>query len=497
MPMKLRDLIDEIETQAVNTDTETDIGGICYDTRVIRDGELFIAIKGYQTDGHNHIHEAVQKGAVCIICQEQPGIPCPFILVKDSRKALALISAKWFGYPAKKLNIVGVTGTNGKTSVTNLIKHIIEKNTDSKVGLIGTNGNFIGERELPAEHTTPESYELHKLLDKMVLEGCRYAVMEVSSHALYLSRVYGMGFDVGVFTNLSPDHLDFHGTMDEYAQAKAMLFPCSKKSVINIDDAYAEQMIEKSAGPVITFAVNNSAADVVGKDIKLHTDRVEFCVLAVGSINRVELPVPAMFSVYNSLAAICAAILCGFDIDDITSSIQSFGGVKGRAEVITTGHDYTVLIDYAHTPDALGNIIGSVKGYAKGKVVTVFGCGGDRDKMKRPLMGQIAAGLSDYTIITSDNPRTENPEAIIDEIITGITDGAAAYERIENRHEAITKALDMLTKDDVLIIAGKGHETYQIHGREKIYFDDREVVAQHIRQLRVEGRKKTMEGPDI
>ena len=494
--MKLKELISEVETECVNADIESDITGICYDTRVIRSGELFIAIRGYQTDGHNYINEAVLKGSQLIICEEKPDISIPYILVKDSRKALALISAKWFGYPAKKLKITGVTGTNGKTSVTNLIKHIIEKISNEKAGLIGTNGNFIGDRELPAAHTTPESYEIQKLLEKMVLEGCKHVVMEVSSHALYLSRVYGIEFDTGIFTNLTPDHLDFHGTMEEYAAAKSFLFLSCKKSVINIDDDYSQLMIDKSAGPVITYAVNNSSADIIGKDIKLYADRVEFCILALGSINRVELQVPAMFSVYNTLAAVSASILLGFEIENIAPSIQSFEGVKGRAEVIPTGYDFTVLVDYAHTPDALKNIISSVREFAKGKVLTVFGCGGDRDTAKRPLMGQIATKLSDYTIITSDNPRTENPGKIIKEIKSGITEDCTSYDTVENRKEAINKALEMLHAGDVLIIAGKGHETYQIHGKEKIHFDDREVVTEYIRQLRINSRKIEMEGLD-
>ncbi|MCL2820073.1 MAG: UDP-N-acetylmuramoyl-L-alanyl-D-glutamate--2,6-diaminopimelate ligase [Oscillospiraceae bacterium] len=493
--MKLEKLIENIEKISIHADVDKDITGICYDTRTIRSGELFVAIKGYQTDGHEYINDAVSKGAVCIVCEEVPEISVEYILVKDSRKALALISAEWFGHPAKALSIIGVTGTNGKTSVTNLIKHIIESLSETKVGLIGTNGNFIGDRELPASHTTPESYEIQKLLEKMTLEGCKYVVMEVSSHALYLSRVYGIEFTVGVFTNLTPDHLDFHGTMDEYASAKSMLFPSCNKSVINIDDDYADQMAGKSKGPVITYAVNKSSADIVGKDIKLQADKIEFCILATGSITRAELPIPGMFSVYNTLAAIGATVLLGFDIEDIAPSINSFHGVKGRAEVVPTGYEFTVLIDFAHTPDALRNIISSVRNFAKGRVLTVFGCGGDRDKTKRPLMGLIVTELSDYTIVTSDNPRNENPGSIIDDIIRGLPD-TKQFTAIENRRDAICTAIDMLKPDDVLIIAGKGHETYQIHGSEKIHFDDREVVLEHIKQLRIETRKKIVEDLD-
>jgi UDP-N-acetylmuramoyl-L-alanyl-D-glutamate--2,6-diaminopimelate ligase len=494
--MLLSKLLENVEITAVEADVSVNIPGFCYDTRIIRSGELFIAIKGYETDGHKYIEEAVNKGALCIVCEETPAIPVPYVLVKDSRKALAAISAVWFDFPAKKLKLVGVTGTNGKTSVTNLIKHIIEKCSKSKVGLIGTNGNFIGDRELPTEHTTPESYEMQKLLDKMVLEGCQYVVMEVSSHALYLSRVYGIEYDIGVFTNLSPEHLDFHGTMDNYAHAKALLFPNCKNSVINIDDAYASLMIENSAGPVMSYAINNSSADLIGKDIKLQAEKIEFCVVKVGGINRVELSIPGLFSVYNALASIASTALLGFEIDEITPTLQSYGGVKGRAEVIPTGHDFSVLIDYAHTPDALRNVITAVRGYAKGRVITVFGCGGDRDKAKRPLMGQIATELSDHTIITTDNPRTEDPAVIIEEIVSGIIDSNASYITLENRREAIYRALEGLGSGDVLLIAGKGHETYQILGKEKIHFDDREVVADHLKQLRIESRRIMVEDLD-
>ena len=494
--MILEKLLEKIDTISIEADIGLIIPGVSYDTRHIRDGELFIAIKGYETDGHRYIKEATRKGAACIICEEAPDVEVPYVLVQDSRKALASMSAVWFNYPAAKLKLIGVTGTNGKTSVTNLIKFIIERCSDSKVGLIGTNGNFIGGRELATEHTTPESYEMQKLLDKMVLEGCEYVVMEVSSHALYLSRVHGVDFDVGVFTNLSPEHLDFHGSMEEYANAKALLFPNCKNSVINIDDRYADIMIDYAAGSVKTYAIQNSSADLVGKDIKLQADRIEFCTIVVGSINRVELPIPGMFSVYNALASIASTTLLGFDMNQIVPVLQSYEGVKGRAEVVPTGLDYTVLIDYAHTPDALENIITAVRGFARGKVVTLFGCGGNRDKAKRPLMGKIATELSDYAVITTDNPRTEEPRAIIDEILAGIEHPFAEFTVIENRREAICRALDSLKSGDVLIIAGKGHETYQILGNEKIHFDDREVVAEHVRQIRVESRKQAVEDLD-
>jgi len=494
--MTLEMLLDKVDTIQINADTGMSIPGICYDTRIIRDGELFIAVKGYETDGHDFIKDAAQKGAVCIICEKTPGIKVSYVLVKDSRKALAAMSAMWFNYPAAKLKLIRVTGTNGKTSVTNFIKRIIEKCSNSKVGLIGTNGNFIGDRELPTEHTTPESYEMQKLLDKMVLEGCGYVVMEVSSHALYLSRVHGIEYDVGVYTNLSPEHLDFHITMEEYANAKALLFPGCKNSVVNIDDQYADLMISNSTGIVTTYAVNNNSADFIGTDIKLQADKVDFYILADGNRKKVEVPVPGMFSVYNALASIASAVLLGFELSQSALSLLSYEGVKGRAEVVSTGLDFTVLIDYAHTPDAIKNIIMAARGFTKGRVITLFGCGGDRDKSKRPLMGKIAIDLSDHVVITSDNPRTENPRAIIEDILTGIGRSYTSYNVIENRRDAICWALDSLKCGDMLILAGKGHETYQILGQSKVHFDDREVVAEYIRQVRVNSRKQAVEDLD-
>jgi len=494
--MKLKKLLEKVDVIENHSDIEMSISGICYDTRAIRNGELFVAIRGFETDGHKYIANAVQNGASCIICEEAPDVSTPYIIVEDSRKALAAISAVWFDYPATKMKLVGVTGTNGKTSVTNLIKHIIEECSASKVGLIGTNGNFIGDRELATEHTTPESYEMQKLLDKMVVEGCEYVVMEVSSHALQLSRVYGIEYDVGIFTNLTPDHLDFHGTMEKYALAKALLFENCKISVINMDDEYAPIMTGHAAGAVMTYSINDVTVDLVGKDVKLQVDKVDFCVVAVGSINRVELPIPGLFSVYNALASIAATVLLGFDIDNIAPALKSYLGVKGRAEVVPTGHDYTILVDYAHTPDALENIIKTVRGFAVGRVITVFGCGGDRDKQKRPLMGKIATELSDLTIITTDNPRTEDPSEIISEIVSGVNDLKSIYKVIECREKAICSALDELKSGDVLIIAGKGHETYQIVGNEKHHFDDREVVTEHLRKLRVDMRKESVEDLD-
>ena len=475
--MKLSTLLEKVNIIDVKADLDMGIIGVSYDTRTICPGDLFVAIRGLKYDGHKYIEDAVKKGAACVICEEPPTADAQYVLVENSRKALALSSAAWFGNPAEKMKIIGATGTNGKTTVTTLIKHVLEQCTEKKIGLIGTNGNWIGDKEYLTSYTTPESFEIQKLLAMMVDEGCEYVIMEVSSHALALDRVHGITFEVGIFTNLSPEHLDFHKSMEEYAKAKSLLFSICRNSVVNIDDEYAQIMIDNAPGRVFTYSIKNEKADLVGKNVHLRPNKVEFCALTVGNLCRVELKIPGLFSVYNALATISAALLAGFDLEIITSAIGTCKSAKGRVEIVPTDTDYTVLIDYAHTPDALMNVISMARESTKGRVVTLFGCGGDRDKSKRARMGQIAAKYSDFVVVTSDNPRTEDPDEIISQILVGMTDTKTPYEVIVNRREAIHWALDNARPDDVLILAGKGHETYQIVGVEKIHFDEREIVA--------------------
>jgi len=466
-----------------------EITGVCYNSAVAIQGELFVAVKGFKNDGHDFIDDVVKKGVALIICETAPQTDIPYIIVHDSRIALALISAAWFGYPCEKMKMIGVTGTNGKTSCTYLIKHIIEKCTGAKVGLIGTIGNIIGEREIATALTTPDSYELQSILAKMAMEGCEYVVMEVSSHALSLSRVYGIPYEIGIFTNITPEHLDFHNTMDEYAAAKAKLFSNCRQGVINIDDKSSELMIKSTAGEVTTYAVGNLKADITGEDIKLYPDKVEFTAVSASKNSRIRVNIPGLFTVYNSLACICATLLLGFEESSITDALLTCQGIRGRAEVLGAGCEYTIIVDYAHTPDALENIIKAAKTQSVNRIITLFGCGGDRDKAKRPLMGKIATQMSDHTFITSDNPRTEDPQSIIDDILAGVENkndqkSKETYTVIPQRKEAINRAIDVLSHGDVLIIAGKGHETYQILGDEKIYFDDREVVEEYLSSLR-------------
>jgi UDP-N-acetylmuramoyl-L-alanyl-D-glutamate--2,6-diaminopimelate ligase len=455
-----------------------ELTGVCYDSRAAAPGVLFTAIRGFERDGHEYIGAAAANGAVCVLCEEPPETVLPYVLTENARAGLADASANWFANPAARLKIIGVTGTNGKTTVTSLLKEIIERTTKRPVGLIGTNRNMIGRTEFPAERTTPESYEIQKLFARMADAGCEYAVMEVSSHALALDRVHGVTFDVGVFMNLTPEHLDFHGTMEEYGAAKASLSAQSRAMAVNLDDAYAETFLRDAKCPVYTFSAENDAADLVAKRIRLSPSKVRFCALMTGKLQRVELNIPGTFSVYNALAAIGAAHLIGIGAEDASEALAVSGGVKGRAEVVPTGGDYTVIIDYAHTPDALSKIIAAVREGTRGRVMTLFGCGGDRDKSKRRAMGEIAARLSDFVVVTSDNPRTEAPEEIIGDILSGMRDTRTPYIVIENRREAIRWALLNALPEDTVLLAGKGHETYQIFGKEKRHFDEREAVRE-------------------
>ena len=489
--MLLRDLLNKVDIIACVTDLDMQITGVSCDSRAVRKGELFVAIKGFKSDGHDFIKQAIDNGAVCVLSERIPesdnskaattGVP--YVVTADTRKSLALVAAAWYGYPAEKLKVVGVTGTNGKTTVTNLIKHMIEICGEDKVGLIGTNMNMIGDKELPTAFTTPESIEIHRLLAQMVDEGCRYAVMEVSSHAISLSRVYGITFEVGAFTNLTNDHLDFHSSLADYAGVKSKLFSNCRTSAINLDDEYADMMISSASDRVMTFAIDDDKADLVAKSVKLHRDKVTFCALTLSDLYRVELRIPGLFSVYNALTAISVMLLLGQDIESIITALKTCTGVKGRAEVVPTEQEYSVIIDYAHTPDALRNIINTVRGFAKGRVVTLFGCGGDRDSSKRPLMGKVVSELSDFVIVTSDNPRTEAPGKIIEDILQGMKETETPYFVIENRREAMQWALINSQPGDTLILAGKGHETYQIIGKEKTHFDEREVVRDILAEI--------------
>lgn len=380
------------------------------------------------------------------------------------------------GELSRGVKVTVVTGTNGKTTTTYLVKHMLE-DAGHKVGLIGTNQNLIGDEVIETERTTPESYELHALFARMRDAGCTHVIMEVSSHSLVLDRVHGIRFAVGAFTNLTQDHLDFHKTMEEYRKAKAMLFAISDKGVINLDDDAAQAMLADAKCPCLTFSCEKDAADLTAKNIRLHADGVEFVAATKGEIARVKLPIPGHFSVENALAALGMVLQTGMPLSDAAHSLATATGVKGRVEVVPTNTDYTVLIDYAHTPDGVENVLRAVRGFAKGRVVALFGCGGDRDRTKRPKMGKIAAELADFCVVTSDNPRTEDPKAIIDDILEGMKGTKTPMQVIVDRPEAIHWAMAHAKKDDVIVLMGKGHETYQEVNHVKHHMDEREIVA--------------------
>ena len=474
--MNIKELLCGIEIAGAVIPDTLEISGITNDSRKVQEGFAFVAVRGYESDGHKFIPAAVKNGAALVICEEKPEENVPYVIVSDSRACEGLIAANFYGNPQRSLRMIGVTGTNGKTTTTNLIRNMIIGATGDKVGLIGTNRNIVGDNEEPAERTTPDSIELMQLLRRMVDAGCKWCVMEVSSHALYLGRVNGICFSVGAFTNLTEDHLDFHKTMDAYAEAKAKLFKICDKAVINLDDEYSELMISAAECPVYTFSAVRNDASLTAKDIRLNNDGIAFACLTDMGIQKVKLGIPGLFSVYNALTALSVAINLGLDEDKCIEALAATKGVLGRAEIVPTDTDFTVMIDYAHTPDALENILKTVRGYAKGRVILLFGCGGDRDAAKRPIMGAIAARLADLVVVTSDNPRTEEPMSIINAILDGMKGSKTPVKVIENRREAIAAALKLAQANDIVILAGKGHEDYQIIGKEKHHFDEREVV---------------------
>lgn len=478
--MKLAKLLENIDVLENRLDLETEICDVCYDSRNVKKGDLFVAIRGYATDGHKYIDKALEQGAAAIVCEEASE-NIPAVIVKNSRKALAQIGANQFDHPAQKLKMIGITGTNGKTTTTYLVKHVLES-VGAKVGLIGTNQNMIGDEILETERTTPESYELQALFDKMVKAGCTHCVMEVSSHSLVLDRVYGVPFEVGAFTNLTQDHLDFHKTMEEYRKAKAILFTMCKKGILNMDDTASEKIMLDATCPIITYSAHDDSADLVAKNIELNADSVNFDVNTQNEKAHVNLCIPGQFTVSNALTAIGVCHALGVSLEKIAEALKTAQGVKGRVEVVKTDTDYTVLIDYAHSPDGVENVLKAVRGFTKGRVIALFGCGGDRDRTKRPKMGAIAANLADYCIVTSDNPRTEDPKLIIDDIIEGMKDSKTPYEVIVSRPEAIFAALKMAKKDDTIVLMGKGHETYQEINHVKHHMDEREIVAEYFKK---------------
>ena len=482
--MKLKELLQGIHVLACTADPEMEISAIAYDSRKVEKGGLFVAISGFTSDGNRFIPMAMEKGAAVVVTAAKPKLDVPYVLVDNDRLALAMLGINYYGRPAESMTMIGITGTNGKTSVTLLLKQVLEETLGAKVGLIGTMGAQVGNEHIPSERTTPESFELQGLFAKMRDAGCTHVVMEVSSHALTLDRVGGVHFDVAAFTNLTEDHLDFHKTMDAYCDAKAMLFERCDKAVINLDDSYAHRMLEKAKCPVVTASVRGKG-NLNAKDLQLHAEGIRFTAAPViGKSVEVELPIPGKFTVYNAMTVLGIARSLGITLEDSAAALAKAKGVKGRIEVVPTpDKPYSILIDYAHTPDGLENVLSSVKDFCKGRVISVFGCGGDRDPIKRPIMGEIGVKLADFAIITSDNPRTEDPLAIIDDILKGVDPSMGPYVVVPERRTAIRYAMDIAKKDDIIVLAGKGHETYQEINGVKYHLDEREEVAAHLAEM--------------
>ena len=482
--MKLKELFEGISVLECTADPELSIGEIFYDSRKVTPGSLFVAVSGFAADGNRFIPMAIEKGAAAVVTAKKPETAVPYVLVESDRLALALLGCNFFGHPARSMTMIGVTGTNGKTSSTLLLKQVLEQCLGAKVGLIGTMANMIGSETIPTERTTPESFELQALFARMRDAGCTHVVMEVSSHAVALERIGGIRYDVAAFTNLTEDHLDFHKTMDAYCDAKAELFRRCERAVVNVDDAYADRILAAAACPVLTTAVEKNA-DLRAENLELHSEGVSFTAVSGTEKAAVSLPIPGRFSVYNALTVLGIALQLGISLPDCAAALKTGSGVKGRVAVVPTpGMPYSVLIDYAHTPDGLEKVISAVQDFCRGRVIAVFGCGGDRDPMKRPIMGHIGVKLADFAVITSDNPRTEDPMAIIKDILEGVKQEDGEYIVIEDRRKAIRYAMDIAEKDDIIILAGKGHETYQDIGGQKHHLDEREEVAAHLQELR-------------
>lgn len=476
--MLLQYLIENLTDKVITGDTNIDINKIEYNSQKIESNDVFVAIKGYKEDGNDYIKEAVEKGAVCIVTEDElnanelPNIT--IVRVQNSRIALSLIASKYYDFPARKLKLIGITGTKGKTTTAYMIRDILNA-SGKKTGMIGTIYNTYGNVCIEASRTSPESLDLQKLLKDMVDAQMEYVVMEVSSHSLVLDRVYGLHFAIGIFTNLSQEHLDFHGTMDNYLLAKSKLFEMCDFALVNGDDIHTPRLKKMIKCKTATFGLDN-AVNITASDVRINNNNVEFKMYVNKMLETIVINIPGRFTVYNALAAIGTCSLLGAQMDAILLALSNIK-VPGRSEIIDVQKTFTVMVDYAHNPSSLEAILSSIKKYVKGRIICVFGCGGNRDKEKRPMMGEISGRLADFTVITTDNPRDEAPSVIMKEIEDGVKKTKGLYKIIENRKDAIAFAMRIAWKNDLVLIAGKGHETYQeLKNGKRIDFDERKVV---------------------
>lgn len=470
---------------------DSSVGGLAYDSREVQPGDVFVCWQGLRHDGHDYVAEAYRRGAVAAVAERPVSGEGGLIIVSDGREALARLSAAFYGFPSRRLRVIGVTGTNGKTTTTHLIKAVLEQ-AGHKVGLIGTIHHLIGNEIVQTHRTTPESLDLQRLLFQMAERGMEYAVMEVSSHAVALKRTVGTEYDVAVFTNLSRDHLDFHADFDEYAATKAQLFASldpdgakpRKAAVVNVDDPRAPIMCDKARVPVIGYGIDERT-DLTAENVVVRPEGVSYDALTPAGELALRLQITGRFNVYNSMAAAAVGWHEGVPLPFIRTALEQVSGIPGRLERIDRGQPFTVLVDYAHTPDSLENVLHTCRAFAAGRVIVVFGCGGERDREKRPQMGEIAARLADIVIITADNPRGEPPEDIAKEVEAGVVRGGkrpGEYEVIVERRDAVRRAIDAARPGDIVLIAGKGHETTQVFRDRTIHFDDREEAARALRE---------------
>ncbi len=483
----LKSLLDHLMVYQLFNEDDPSITSIEMDSRKVEEGNLYICIKGEKFDGHEYVEDVVEKGASAIVAERMVETTIPVILVKDSRHAMAVLSDFFYDQPTHDLQLIGVTGTNGKTTVTHIMDHLFQ-DQNKRTGVIGTIEMRINNQKYPVANTTPEAPFLQKAFSKMIDEKVDSAFMEVSSHALEMGRVRGCDYDIAVFTNLSQDHLDYHETMEKYLQAKGLLFSQlgntydrkkQKIAILNADDDASKQLKRMTSAQIMTYGIENEC-DVIAKDIRISGKGTQFKIRTLKGEYEVTMKLVGKFSVYNVLAAVTAGIAAGLDEQKMISSVEQLEGVPGRFEVIDEGQPFPVIVDYAHTPDSLENVLTTIQEFAEGDVHVIVGCGGNRDRTKRPLMAQIAVKHSDHAIFTSDNPRTEPPEQILEDMEAGIAKGS--YTSIIDRRAAIETAVNIAKKGDVILIAGKGHETYQIIGDQTIDFDDREVARQAIKQ---------------
>jgi UDP-N-acetylmuramoyl-L-alanyl-D-glutamate--2,6-diaminopimelate ligase len=488
--MELRELLAGVAVAEIAGDRAAEISGLAYDSRRVQPGDLFFCVRGERSDGHEFADQALARGAAALVVERPVELPATQVKVADARAAMPPIANVFWGDPTATLRVAGVTGTNGKTTTAFLIRHVLEAQ-GTQTGLLGTVKQVVGGVEEEVERTTPEAIDLQATFRRMIDAGDRACAMEVSSHALALGRTAGVRFAVAVFTNLTQDHLDFHRDMEEYFAAKRALFLSGPgAAVVNVDDPYgarlAAQLRERSATRLVSFSPSGSdQADIRALDAAFDSSGSRFRCLGPGWEVAVRTPLPGHFNVENSLAALAACEALGVPIEPAAAALTSAGRVPGRFEPVEEGQPFSVLVDYAHTPDSLENVLSAARKLTSGRLIAVFGCGGDRDRRKRPLMGEIASRLSDACVVTSDNPRSEEPKAIIDEIVAGIHSRPNGTVQVEpDRRSAIAAALAEATPGDTVVIAGKGHEQGQeLAGGRKIPFDDRQVAREELRRL--------------